>query len=158
MIEDISVELAKYKRLGEKTLARVSDAALNRVPSTDANSIAMIVRHLNGNLRSRFTDFLTTDGEKPWRDRDSEFVEMNYSRQQVEALWAEGWQKIESAIAELSDNDLPKIVTIRNEEMTVDRALTRALAHIAYHVGQIVVLGRTEIGEKWESLSMTRQK
>ncbi|HYE74609.1 MAG TPA: DinB family protein [Blastocatellia bacterium] len=158
MLEDIVAELAKYKRLGEATLARVSDETLNRVPSADANSIAMIVRHLNGNLRSRFTDFLTTDGEKPWRDRESEFRETQYSRQQVEALWTEGWQKIEAALAELSDADLQRIVSIRNEEMTVDRALTRALAHIAYHVGQIVVLGRIEIGERWESLSMPRQK
>jgi len=156
MLKEYVAEFAKYKKLGIQTLAQLSDAALNVAPAAEANSIGMIVRHLHGNLISRFTDFLTTDGEKKWRDRAAEFAEVNYARAEVEAYWTAAWSRLETALAELSDDDLPKTVTIKGEAMTVDAALCRALAHVAYHVGQIVLLGRAVKAGDWEYLSTPR--
>ena len=153
MLKEYVAEFAKYKKLGSQTLAGLSDAALNIVPAAEANSIGMIVRHLHGNLISRFTDFLTTDGEKAWRDRAAEFAEVNYARAEVEAYWTAAWAQLETALTELSDDDLPKTVTIKGKAMTADAALCRALAHVAYHVGQIVLLGRAAKAGDREYLS-----
>lgn len=158
MSKEYRAEFAKYKKLGQKTLAQLSDAALNQVPSLEANSIAMIVRHLHGNLRSRFTDFLTTDGEKPWRDRATEFAAVAYTRAEVERYWAAGWAQLEAALAELSEEDWRKIVMIKGQPMTAEGAVCRALAHVAYHVGQMVLLGRMAQGENWKYLSTARQQ
>ena len=157
MLKEYIAEFAKYKKLGQKTLAQLSDDALNHVPSAEANSMAMIVRHLHGNLRARFTDFLTTDGEKPWRDRATEFAVVTYTRAEVEDYWSEGWAQLEAALAELSEADLLKPVTIKEQSMTADGALCRALAHVAYHLGQMVLLGRMAQGENWEYLSTARK-
>jgi uncharacterized damage-inducible protein DinB len=158
MIRDFLDELAKYRKAGEGALAQVPDAALNTVLATEANSIAMIVRHISGNLRSRFTDFLTTDGEKPWRARDEEFVERSYSRAQIDEMWAAGWRVVEAEVGALTDADLSRTVRIRGEAMTVHFALCRATAHMAYHVGQIVLLAR-QLGDKeWKSLSIPKRK
>jgi len=156
MLKEYVGEFAKYKKLGIQTLAQLSDAALNVAPAAEANSIAMIVRHLHGNLISRFTDFLTTDGEKEWRNRAEEFAEVNYARAEVEAYWTAAWAQLETVLAELSDDDLPKTVIIKGEVMTADAALCRALAHVAYHVGQIVLLGRAAKAGDWEYLSTPR--
>jgi uncharacterized damage-inducible protein DinB len=156
MLEEYIAEFAKYKKLGNRTLAQLSDAALNVPLAVDGNSIAMIVRHLHGNLTSRFTDFLMTDGEKEWRDRAAEFAEVKYARADVETYWTAAWARLETALAELSDDDLPKTVTIKGEAMTTDAALCRALAHVAYHVGQIVLLGRAAKAGDWEYLSTPR--
>jgi uncharacterized damage-inducible protein DinB len=158
MLRDFAAEFAKYKTLGEQTLAQLSDEMLNYVPGPQANSIAMIVSHLHGNLLSRFTDFLTTDGEKPWRSRETEFAGMRYTRSEIETKWNAGWTQLERTLAEMTDNDLPKRVTIKGKEMTADRALCRALAHVAYHLGQIVLLGRQVRGEQWQYLSTPREK
>ena len=158
MLKEYIAEFAKYKKLGQKTLAQLSDETLNHVPSTEANSMAMIVRHLHGNLRARFTDFLTTDGEKPWRDRATEFAVIPYTRAEVEGYWSAGWAQLEAALAELSEADLLKTVTIKGQPMTADGAVCRALAHVAYHVGQMVLLGRMAQGENWEYLSTARQQ
>jgi hypothetical protein len=158
MLKEFSDDFAKYKKIGQQTMAQVSDDALNHVPGADLNSIAIIVRHLNGNLISRFTDFLTTDGEKNWRDRDTEFSEVRYSRKEVEEFWAKGWEALESALAELRDEDLQKTVSIKGNLMTADAALCRALAHIAYHVGQMVLLGRVTSEGQWQYLSTRRKR
>jgi len=156
MLKEYVAEFAKYKRLGSQTLAQLSDATFNVVPAAEANSIGMIVRHLHGNLISRFTDFLTTDGEKEWRDRAAEFAKVNYARAEVEEYWTAAWAQLETALAELSDDDLHKTLTIKGKAMTADAALCRALAHVAYHVGQIVLLGRAAKAGNWDYLSTPR--
>ena len=156
MHKEFVTEFVKYKKLGQQTLAQVTDEALNHIPGTEANSIAMIVCHLHGNLLSRFTDFLTTDGEKLWRNRAAEFAEIHYTREAVERLWAAGWAQLEMALSALDDNDLQRIVAIKGTPMTVDGALCRALAHVAYHVGQMVLLGRMASAGQWQYLSTPR--
>jgi len=158
VIRDFLAELAKYRKAGDGALAQVPDAALNSVPAAEANSIAMIVRHISGNLKSRFTDFLTTDGEKPWRARDDEFVERPYTRAEIDEMWTSGWRVVETEVGALSDADLSRTVTIRGEAMTVHTALVRATAHMSYHVGQIVLLARQFGDKEWQSLSIPRGK
>ncbi|HET9799739.1 MAG TPA: DUF1572 family protein [Gemmatimonadaceae bacterium] len=155
-IDDFRSEYARYRGLAEKALAQMPDAELNRVPSPEGNSAAMVVRHVSGNLVSRFTNFLTEDGEKPDRDRESEFEERPYDRAELERLWRRGFTVVEDALAPLTDADLARTVTIRGRPLTVHAALTRSVAHVAYHVGQIVLLARITAGSPWESLSIPR--
>jgi uncharacterized damage-inducible protein DinB len=157
-IDDFRAQFAQYRQLAEKALAQMPDSELNHVLAPEGNSAAMIVRHMSGNLVSRFTDFLTEDGEKPNRDRDREFDERSYSRAEVNALWARGFAALDDAVASLGDDDLQRTVSIRGQPMTVHAALTRALAHVAYHVGQIVLLARIGAAAPWESLSIPRNK
>jgi uncharacterized damage-inducible protein DinB len=156
MITDFAIELARYRVIAEKAVAQVDDDGLNRIVATEANSIAMLVRHISGNLTSRFTDFLTSDGEKPWRQRDDEFVTRTYARAEVERMWAEGWQVLERALAGLSDADGERTVTLRGETLSVHSALCRALAHMGYHVGQIVLLARIVGPGDWRSISIPK--
>lgn len=149
---------AYYQGLGEKAIAQVEDEDLHRAVGEDGNSITVIVRHIAGNARSRFTDFLTSDGEKPWRDRDGEFAESSIGRAELLADWASGWACLYSAIDGLRDEDLRRVVFIRNEGHTVEEALHRQLAHYAYHVGQIVLLAHAFVGSGWVSLSIPRGK
>ncbi len=149
---------AYYKDLGEKAIAQVSDADLHQVPGEDGNSIAVIMRHIAGNARSRFSDFLTSDGEKPWRDREGEFTESLTTRETLLAEWNSGWKTLFDALDALGDADLERIVYIRNEGHTVQEALHRQLAHYGYHVGQIVLLARLFVGPAWVSLSIPRGK
>jgi hypothetical protein len=155
-LPDFRTELDRYRLLGERAMAQVSDEALNTLPAPEANSIAMIVRHISGNLVSRFTDFLTTDGEKRDRHRDVEFETRPYSRAEVEEVWRRGWSVLERTLAGIDDGDLMATVTIRQQPMTVHSALSRALAHIAYHVGQLVLLARVYAGDQWQSLSIPK--
>lgn len=154
---------AYYQELGAKAMAQVKDEDLSRTmyaghgPGLDpGNSISIIVKHLAGNMRSRFSDFLTSDGEKPWRDRESEFEGAHPSRAQLIHDWNSGWACFFAAIDPLTDGDLERIVLIRNEGHTVEEALHRQLAHYAYHVGQIVLLARTFAGAEWIPLSIPR--
>jgi uncharacterized damage-inducible protein DinB len=156
LISDFRSEYARYRQLAEKALAQMPDAELNRVPAADANSVAMIVRHMNGNLISRFTNFVTEDGEKPHRERDAEFDERAYSRNEVTELWTKGFAVLDDALAPLTDDDLERTVTIRQQPMTVHAALSRSLAHLAYHVGQIVLLARISAASPWQSLSIPK--
>ncbi len=156
MIKDFIDEYLRYKIIGRKAIDQVPDADLNRVIGEDANSIAVIVRHIGGNLESRFTDFLTTDGEKPWRDREAEFGQNEYGRGEIERVWEGGWAVLERELARLSDADLERQITIRGQAFTVHEALSRSLAHIAYHVGQIVLLARILKGNRWEWISIPR--
>jgi hypothetical protein len=155
-IGDFADEYRRYRGLGEAAMAQVSDEALNHVPSIDGNSIGMIVRHLSGNLISRFTDFLTADGEKPNRDREAEFEPRAYTRAELDALWSEGWAVLEGALAQLDDSRLADVVQIRGVPLSVHAALSRSMAHAAYHVGQIVLLARERADAEWQSLSIPR--
>ena len=156
MIEDIRSEYRRYRDLGEKALAQMPDVALNHLPNAEGNSAAMIVRHIGGNFVSRFTDFLTADGEKPDRDRDREFEERGYSRAEMDATWTKGWAVLEKTLAGLTDADFTRTVTIRGQPLTVSAALCRSLAHVAYHVGQLVLLARMNADKPWQSLSIPR--
>lgn len=158
MINSFRAEFSRYRSIGDRALAQASDDALNRVPMTDGNSLGMLVRHISGNLKSRFTDFLTTDGEKAWRNRDGEFEERPYSRSDVDEMWTGGFDILEETLRTLTDNDMQAIVVIRGEEWTVHGALARAVAHLSYHVGQMVLLARIEADEDWEWISIAKNK
>jgi len=132
------------------------DAALNEIRGEDGNSPAMIVHHVSGNLTSRFTDFLTTDGEKPWRNRDDEFADRTCTRAVVLSTWDAGWRVLEQQLASLTDADMTRTVTIRAQPLTVHAALCRSATHVAYHVGQLVTLARQSTGAGWRSLSIPR--
>jgi hypothetical protein len=143
-----------YKMLGEKAMAQLPDEMLFRSGGPGSNSIAVIVNHIAGNMLSRFTDFLTADGEKPWRNRDAEFESILCNRNALLAYWNKGWECLFNALHALSAEQLADIVYIRNDGHTVVEAINRQLAHYAYHIGQIVYCAKQAAGEKWESLSI----
>lgn len=144
------------KGMAERAVAQVADEQLHVALDENTNSLAVIMKHMAGNLRSRFRDFLTSDGEKPDRDRDGEFVDDLRTRAAVMAAWEEGWGVLFGSLAALTDEDLGRVVTIRGQPHTVIDALVRALAHQSYHVGQIVQLARYLAKEKWETLTIPR--
>jgi len=148
-----------YKRLAEGAIAQLKDEELFIALDPEANSIAVMMKHISGNMRSRFTDFLTTDGEKPDRHRDQEF-EMNADATRAEVMrrWEEGWACVFSAIETLKPEDVVRTVTIRDEPHTVLQALNRQVAHYAYHIGQIVFLAKHFRSRDWKSLSIPRGK
>jgi hypothetical protein len=148
--------LQYYKALGEKTFDQVDDTQINWRPNEESNSIALIVHHLSGNMLSRFTDFLTTDGEKPWRDRESEFEVGYANKTEMLAAWTRGWDVVFSAIDMLKAEDLERIIYIRNEGQTVFEALQRQLAHYPHHIGQILFIGKMLKGSEWKSLSIPK--
>ena len=146
-----------YKNLGEQAIHQVkNDDLLFWSPSEESNSIAIIVNHLNGNMMSRWTDFLTSDGEKPWRDREGEFESRLKTREEIESAWERGWSCLFSALASVTEADMNKLVFIRNKGHSIDEAVQRQLAHYAYHIGQIVFLGRLITGSEWKSLSIPK--
>ena len=155
-LRDIIQTYRNHKTLAERAMAQVSDADLHYMLDGDANSIAIIVKHLAGNLQSRFTDFLTTDGEKPWRHRDEEFEGRTVSRAELMAKWEQGWAVLFDALAALTDKQLHDTVTVRGQPLRVHEALHRSLAHTSYHVGQIVFLSKALGGEGWTSLTIPR--
>lgn len=144
-----------YKMLGEKTFSQIPDDKLFWQVNEESNSIAVIVKHLWGNMLSRWTDFLTTDGEKEWRDRDAEFVNDITTKHDMVEKWNEGWSVFLGALTSLKDEDLEKIIYIRNQGHTVLEAINRQLAHYPYHIGQIVFIGKM-VAKKWESLSIPK--
>jgi Protein of unknown function (DUF1572) len=150
--------LRQYQELGTKTIARLSDAQINWRPHADANAVAHIVRHMEGNMRSRWTDFLTTDGEKPTRARDEEFADDLYlTAAEALQLWQSGWAHVWTALDPLTDADLSRTIFIRGEAHSVEDAILRQLAHYPYHVGQLVLLAKELLGEgNWESLSIPK--
>lgn len=145
-----------YKSLGEKAMAQITDEALFHMPDEKSNSISVIVKHLHGNMLSRWTDFLTTDGEKEWRDRDSEFEETIETREEVMKQWNEGWACVFSALNTLHPEDFDKTVYIRNMGQTVLEAIMRQMAHYAYHIGQIVYLARLFNEGDWKTLTIPK--
>jgi hypothetical protein len=145
-----------YKELGDKTFEQIDEAAIFYQPTTESNSIAIIVQHMYGNMLSRWTNFLTEDGEKEWRKRDAEFEPMQCTKQDILAFWNDGWKCMFDTLESLQPADLTKIITIRTEPLTVYDAILRQLAHYPYHVGQIVYIGRMTKNEGWKSLSIPK--
>ena len=158
-LEDSLLQLKKLKTQAEKAVAQIKDEHLFATIDLEANSIAIIMKHMAGNMRSRWTDFLTTDGEKPDRNRDSEFEpEGTETRGTVLANWEEGWSLVFAAISALKPEDVLKTVKIRGEAHSVLQAINRQVAHYAVHVGQIVLLAKHYAGSGWQSLSIPRGK
>jgi hypothetical protein len=147
-----------YKKLAERAMAQCPDEALFTTLDAESNAIAIVVKHLAGNMRSRWTDFLTTDGEKPGRNRDTEFEAPPRTRAELMEMWERGWQHVFDALAPLSDADLTRTITIRMEPHSVMQAINRQVAHYSYHVGQIVYLARHFAGDKWQTLTVPKKK
>jgi hypothetical protein len=147
-----------YQQLGEKAIAQLDDEQLNWHANEDSNSIAAIVKHLWGNMLSRWTDFLTTDGEKPTRQRDAEFDNEVTDRATLMKKWEEGWECLYHALNSITDADLDRIIYIRNEGHTVLEAINRQIAHYSSHVGQIIYIAKLRSKEEWKSLSIPRNK
>lgn len=156
LTDDFRSEYSRWRQTAEKAIAQMPDDALNHVPSPEGNSVAMLVRHVSGNLVSRFTNFLSEDGEKPDRDRDAEFAERPYTRAEVDAMMRRGFAAVDSALAPLTDEDMTRTVTVRRQAMTVHAALARSLAHTANHMGQIILLAKMTVTGPWQSLSIPR--
>jgi hypothetical protein len=157
-LQDSLTLFRSYKRMAEGAMAQVSDEQLFAALDPEMNSIAVVVKHMAGNMRSRWTDFLTSDGEKPDRDRDSEFVEPPSTREALMRAWESGWSCLFSALEPLSETDLARSVSIRGEAHSVTQAINRQLAHYAYHVGQIVFLAKHHQHTQWKSLSVPRNQ
>lgn len=155
-LESAKKQFEYYKMLGEKTFSQVSDENLFWQYNEDSNSIATIVKHLWGNMLSRWTDFMTTDGEKEWRNRDAEFDNDLDSREALLAKWNEGWDCLFAALNSLTTEDLEKEIYIRNQGHSIVEAINRQLAHYPYHVGQIVFIGKMASDNKWNSLSIPK--
>lgn len=155
-IESAQKQFEYYKLLGEKTMAQLSDDELFWQANAASNSVAIIVKHLWGNMRSRWVDFLTSDGEKEWRNRDTEFEADIKTREELMQKWEEGWQTVFGALASITPNNFDTIVYIRNMGHTISEAINRQMAHYAYHVGQIVFLGKLLKGDQWQSLSIAK--
>ena len=147
---------AGQKQLAERAIAQLADDQLHKSLDPETNSVAVIMKHIAGNLRSRWTEFLASDGEKPWRNRDSEFVDDISSREELMHIWERGWKCLFDALARLSDDDLGKEVPIRGKPHTVIRAIDRQIDHNAYHVGQIVLVARILAQDNWTTLSVPR--
>jgi len=146
-----------YKQLGDKSMAQLEEKELFWKYATEENSIATIVKHLSGNMLSRWTDFMTTDGEKTWRNRDDEFEAATLkSKEEVLETWEKGWACLFEAINPLTEKDLEHIIYIRNEGHTVVEAINRQLGHYAYHVGQLVLLAKLQKGNDWQPLSIAK--
>jgi len=155
-LEYCTTEFRKMKGLADRAVAVLSDEQLRLALDPESNSVAVIMQHLAGNLRSRWSDFLTTDGEKPDRHRDQEFMEAQSGRKELLARWEEGWQILFSTLASLKPEDLGRTVLIRSEPHTVPQAILRQVAHYGYHVGQIVLLAKHHAGDRWQPLSIPR--
>ncbi|WP_421871156.1 DUF1572 family protein [Marinoscillum sp.] len=152
-----TIKLFKYyKLLGERTFEQLNEDQLTWTPSEDSNSIAILVNHLAGNMLSRWTNFLTEDGEKPWRNRDHEFEDEIHSKEELDKRWDLGWNCLLATLESLSEEDLNKTIYIRQEGQSVTDAIQRQLAHYASHIGQIILLGKIQKGPNWQSLSIPK--
>jgi len=156
VIDSIRGEYDRYKALGDGAVRQVEDQALSMPGANGSNSLAVICWHISGNLQSRFTDFLTSDGEKPWRNREEEFDERAVTREEFLAKWERGWSALFAALDALTDDNLGDTITIRGQQLQVVDALHRSLAHTSYHVGQMVYLAKALRGDAWSSLSIPR--
>lgn len=157
-LEDSLTLFRYYKDLADRAMAQLTDDQLLAVLDSESNSIAIIVKHMSGNMRSRWQDFLTTDGEKPGRDRDAEFEDPPATRDALLAAWEAGWQCLFAALEPLSDEDMQRSVTIRGEAHSVMQTINRQVAHYAYHCGQILFLAKHLRSSEWQSLSIPRRK
>lgn len=157
-LESVKKQFLYYKILGEKAINQLEPEQLFLETNEDTNSIATIVKHISGNMLSRWTDFLTSDGEKEWRNRDSEFENDLKSKQEVLEVWNKGWKCLENALDVLKPEQLSDIIYIRNEGHTVIEAINRQLAHYPYHVGQIIFYAKQLKNSSWDSLSIAKNK
>ena len=155
-LESAIKRLSYYKELGDKTFTQLSDNDLHFIPSDESNSIDVIIQHMHGNMLSRWTDFLTSDGEKESRKRDAEFEDQNLNKEQLLKLWEEGWKCFLDTLNSLSESDLEKTVYIRSEPLSVVDAINRQLAHYPYHVGQIIYAGKIIKNRSWQNLSIPK--
>lgn len=156
LIDGTLAALRSHKGWADKAIAQLPDDRLHVALDPNTNSVAVIMKHVAGNLRSRWTDFLTTDGEKPDRDRDDEFVDTFATRDELIADWESGWDRVLGAVAGLAPADLARTVTIRGEPHSVPLAIQRSLAHTAYHVGQILLIARILAGDHWTTITIPR--
>ena len=154
LIKSIEAEYQRYRALAEAALDQVPESLLSAPGPSNGNSLAVICWHLSGNLQSRFTEFLTSDGEKPWRNREEEFQQRNVTREELMKKWSTGWDALFGALATLTNEDLLKTVVIRGQPLAVHEALNRSLAHASYHVGQIVYLSHVHCDDRWRYLSI----
>ncbi|WP_312554552.1 DUF1572 family protein [Empedobacter brevis] len=157
-VKGIIKQFEYYQMLADKTISLLSQDELNWKYNEESNSIAMIMRHITGNLISRFTNFFTEDGEKTWRDRDNEFAKGTYEKEAVVANWIKGWEVLFSVLDSITVDNIDFVIKIRNQDHTVAEALYRQLAHYPYHIGQIVFLGKLIKNTEWKSLSIPRNK
>jgi len=156
MTESAIKQFKSYKSLGDKTFAALNEDEFYFTHNPDDNSIATIIKHMSGNMISRWTNIFTEDGEKSWRNRDAEFVPEVLSKTELLEKWEKGWQTLFTTLESLDESDLTKIIYIRNEAHTVEDAILRQLCHYAYHVGQIVFIGKMIKGKNWVSLSIPK--
>ena len=154
IIDSIRAEYLRYKALAEAAIDQLGDGELSAPGANGGNSIAVICWHVSGNLKSRFTEFLTSDGEKPWRDREEEFEARTVTRSELLSKWDQGWQVLLGTLTTLTDEQLQVNVTIRGQPLRVHEALHRSLAHLSYHVGQIVYVAKSLRGKNWTYLSI----
>lgn len=157
-LEGVTKLFSYYKSLGDKTFAQLNDEDIQWQYNAESNSIATVVKHIWGNMLSRWTDFLTSDGEKPWRERDAEFENDITTKSEMIEKWEAGWKCLFDALNALNESDLDKIIYIRNEGHTVTDAINRQLAHYPYHIGQIVYIAKMIRDESWNSLSIPRNQ
>lgn len=155
-LKDCIKRFLYYKELGDKTLEQISEEELHWMPRSESNSIALIIQHMHGNMKSRWTNFLTEDGEKPWRNRDQEFEQPIWTKEAALDIWNQGWNCLLDTLASLQTEDLQKTIYIRTEPLLVYDAILRQLAHYPYHVGQIVYIGRMIRNEQWKNLSIPK--
>ncbi len=155
-LDSILKQFAYYKQLGERAMAQLDDQQLFEMPGPDSNSIDILVKHMAGNMLSRFTDFRQSDGEKTWRNRDQEFVSTFASRNALMEYWEKGWNCVFEAVRPIKTSELSDLVYIRNQGHTIIEALNRQLAHYAYHTGQMVYVAKTLKGKNWQSLSIPK--
>jgi hypothetical protein len=157
-LESATRQFKLYKSQAEKAIAQMDDKTLAWQANEDSNSVISIIQHMWGNMLSRWTDLLTTDGEKPWRERDAEFENEATSRETIMQKWEEGWACLFAALDSITDADLDKTIYIRNEAHTVLEAINRQIAHYAYHVGQIVYVAKLHVNGEWKTLTIPRKK
>ena len=156
LIEGALTAFRSNKGWADKAVAQLPDQKLHVALDPNTNCIAVIMKHVAGNLLSRWTDFLTTDGEKPWRNRDDEFVDTFTARDELIAYWESGWQRLFDTLSGLADDDVGRTVTIRGEQHSVPLAIQRSLAHCGYHVGQIILIARILAGNNWTTITIPR--
>ncbi|MEX2534894.1 MAG: DUF1572 family protein [Trueperaceae bacterium] len=158
ILKTLSTALVAQRRLAEAAMEQLSPMDLHWSPNDESNSVATIVKHVSGNMRSRWTDFLTTDGEKPTRDRDSEFVDDLESPEQLMRVWEEGWTVLFDTLSSLEPGQLQNKVMVNGREMSVCEAFLGQLAHYAQHVGQIIYIAKVRRGERWRTLSIPKRR
>lgn len=149
-------EFHRYKTMGDKTFVRLNDQEIHWRVNDESNSIVIIVKHMVGNMLSRWTNFLTEDGEKPWRERDTEFEDPYSSKKEMLNAWEKGWQCVFEALDTIDDGNFHNDILIRNEKHNIFEAVNRQLAHYAYHTGQIIVTAKNILGDRWQSLSIPK--